>query len=338
MTSDRGRIEADVKATVLPVIADRIDDSTAAFLRGGGRAVLLGESREEYVSRRMTPERESGETQAAIRALTDAARELAGAPVLVAVDQELGGIQRLHRLVPELPSAELAHWMSAADLLAASARTAAAMKPLGVNLNLAPILDVMTGSNPWLDGRHLGDNPEAVSRIGAAFIEGMQAEGVAAAAKHFPGSRGLTTDPALDASVIPRSRPDDIDDLVPFRGAIAAGVKAVMMGPAVVPSIDPDAPASLSPAAHALLRDQLGFDGLIVSDDLDSASIIGAGTLAEAGERALSAGADLLLIAGGDTLGGFCADLTDAVLDGRVSHERVGEAAARVRALADALG
>jgi beta-N-acetylhexosaminidase len=330
---DRDRLETDIRATVLPVIADRIDEDTASFLRAGGRAVLLGETREEYVSRKMTRERQQHESAAGIRALTDEARELAGAPVIVAVDQELGGIQRLHQLVPLLPTAEQAHQMSSPDLADASARTASAMRALGVNLTLAPILDVMPASNPWLDGRHLGDDPDAIARVGAAFIEGMQAEHVAAAAKHFPGNRGLTTDPALEPSIVPRSE-DDIDDLVPFRRAIAASVDAVMIGPAVVTSIDPDAPASLSAPVHALLREGLGFDGLIISDDLDAVAIIGTGTLAEAGERALRAGADLLLIAGGEALTGFCSELTAAVLDQRIPYARVTEAATRVRALA----
>jgi beta-N-acetylhexosaminidase len=196
----------------------------------------------------------------------------------------------------------------------------------------------MDSANPWLDGRHLGGNSAETARLAAAFVQGMQDAGVIATPKHFPGHRGVVGDPAIEEAAVPAPPAGIEADLAPFLAAIATGAQAVMLGPAVIESVDPDTPASLSPSVVELLRDQLGFGGLIVTDGLDDVSVRREGTLAQAGARALSAGADLLLVGGGAGLESFCAELEGFVRSGQLDRATLARAADRVRALADSRG
>lgn len=125
----------------------------ADHLRSGGSSVLLGETRDEYVARSMSTERRSTETASWFREVAASARKSAGGTALVAVDQELGGIQRLHDLATPLPTASAAATLSTSSLLAAAAQLATECSGLGVNVVLSPIVDIVTGPNPWLDGR-----------------------------------------------------------------------------------------------------------------------------------------------------------------------------------------
>nr|WP_010397925.1 glycoside hydrolase family 3 N-terminal domain-containing protein [Paracoccus sp. TRP] len=331
-------LKADVYAVLLPAIDDLVlTDPLARFLDQGGRALLIGETRAEYVARSMSDARRSDESADKLRALTDRVTGLAG-PALVALDQEPSGIRRLHGLVPQLPDNEALHAMASEEIERVAFRMAQAARGMGVTMFLSPVVDVVTGRNPWLQGRTLGTDAVEVARIGCAFIRGVEAAGVVATAKHFPGHHDIDGDPAVDAATVSGGADALAPGMVPFRAAIAAGARAVMTGPALVPGMDATVPSSLSATTIAALWG-LGFTGLVVSDDLDAIGTLrGQRDVPTAAVEALRAGSDLLLLSAANDLEQIRARILSAVAEGSLPEERLTEAAARVRALADSMG
>jgi len=327
-------IVEDVHAVLLPAIADlELTDALKQFLDRGGRSILLGETRDEYVARRMASERSQAETRDQFMEVAEQVRHRVG-PALIAVDQEPAGIQRLHSLVPPLPHLAELQQMSDTAIETSCRATAAAARGMGVTMFLAPILDVITGRNPWLAGRTLGTNHREVARIAAAAVRGFQAGGVIAVAKHFPGHSDIDGDPAIAEATVSLSMAQLEPGLAIFRSVIAAGVGAVMLGPALVPAVDPKEPSPTSRATAQLLRERLGFRGLVVSDDLEAKATLRGRSLVDTAIASLKAGADLLLVAAGDHLDALCGAIGQAVADGRLGRERLSAAADRVRAAA----
>lgn len=282
----------------------------------------------------MSPSRRAAETRADIAGFAAEVRGHAG-PALLALDEEPVGIRRLDGLVPQLPDAEGLAALSAGEIEAAARGMAEAAAALGVGLFLAPILDVVSGRNPWLAGRTLARDPAEVSRIAAAWVRGVQGAGVAACAKHFPGHHDVTGDPAVEIAEVTGDAAALEPGFAPFREVIAAGVRAVMTGPALVPALDPALPSSLSPTTIAALRGPFGFAGLVVSDDLDAAATLrGERSVAEAAVAALAASSDLLLLSAENPLDDIAGAILAALADGRLSEDRLAEAAGRVRGLA----
>jgi len=227
----------------------------------------------------------------------------AGLPApLIAIDQEGGTVARLKAPhFSEFADARaLAADERAAELLAGYARTCAReLLAVGVNMNLAPVLDVCpAGQGLVMERRSLGEDPQRVARLGALVIGEMQGQGLAACAKHFPGLGAVTLDPHQVRPVIPRSRSElERGDLPPFRAAIGAGVAAIMTSHTVYPHLDRDNPATLSAKIlGGLLRRDLAYDGLVITDDLEMGAIEKEGSVAAAALAAFLAGADMLLI------------------------------------------
>ncbi|WP_395820149.1 glycoside hydrolase family 3 N-terminal domain-containing protein [Devosia sp.] len=330
------QLNSDIHAVFLPAFADlALSPEVEAFLRRGCVAVLPGESRAEYVGRDMSADRQATETSTDFRNFVDAAKLAAGGPLLVAVDQEMAGIQRLHRLVPPLPTAKEASALSANEIESRTRVVAAAARQLGVNMFLSPIVDLVTGRNVWLDRRTISTDGEVVGRIASAFVAGAQAERVVCTAKHFPGFFDISADPAIDETAVVSGSVQDLEaGYGPFHEVISAGVKAVMVGPAPVAALDRSNSASTSPAVIGMLRRQFAFDGVVVSDDLDSPAVMLGKTVAHRAVDALNAGCDLLLVAAGSHLPDLAGFVGDAVKAGILKAERVAEAANRVRALA----
>jgi beta-N-acetylhexosaminidase len=268
-------------------------------------------------------------------ALTGAAACAAGGPLLVAVDQELGPVARLAGLVTPLPSAAEAQAMSPLELELTGQLLGQEMLALGVNVDLAPVVDVVQGYNPVLAGRNLGGDPQVVGELGAAFLRGLQQAGVIAVPKHFPGHGRSTTDPHGEVTLIDAPLEDlKMVDFPPFAAVFAAGAEAVMVGHPIYEALDPDLPASISPAVLALLRDDFGFTGVAMTDSLTMAGVAAGRDPGRLAVQALAAGEDLLLLVNPATVEESVAAIVAAVATGDLTRARLQEAATRVQALA----
>lgn len=262
------------------------------------------------------------------------AREL---PLWVSVDQEGGRVARLKAPFTEWPPMKVLGRSGDAALATRFASALAAeLRAVGITLDYAPVLDIHTNpSNPVIGDRALAEDAETVARLGAAVIRGLQDAGVAACGKHFPGHGDTSVDSHLDLPVVEHS-PDRIRrvECVPFRAAIEAGVAFIMTAHVLVPSIDEDRPATLSPGVvRDLLREELGFDGVIVGDDLEMKAVSARMDVAEAAVQAVAAGCDGLLVCSGDVerQASVLEALVHAVEEGRVPVKRVEDALARQR-------
>ncbi len=330
-------LKQDAYAVMLPAFDSlTLSDSVMKMLESGCVSVLLGESREEYIGRGMSDARAGSETPEDFREIIDAVKSICGSAI-IAVDQEIGGIKRLHKLVSPLPDIDGAARMTDSELAAVCAETAADAHELGINLFLAPIADILTGSNPWLQGRTPGNDAAQALRIICTYIKGVQSAGVSASLKHFPGYPNITGDPAIEEAVC-KASPEELEPIMNImRAGIKAGVKTVMLGPAIVEAVDDGEPASTSVKTVNLLTHGLGFEGLIISDDLDSKSILMGRSLEQTAVDSLSAGADLLLVAAGAHLHEVADFIVESVESSMLSEERLRKAAGKVRQLAQQL-
>ncbi|MFI0354636.1 glycoside hydrolase family 3 protein [Actinomadura sp. 9N407] len=275
-----------------------------------------------------------------LAALTAGMRK-AGTP-LVTIDEEGGDVTRLGGHLTGSPYPGNAA-LGAVDDPALTRRVyrslGAELAEVGVNLNFAPSVDVNTADdNPVIGTRSFGPVPELVARHAAAAVIGTQEAGVAACAKHFPGHGATSEDSHLGVPVVDATL-DVLDrrELPPFRAAIEAGARAVMTGHLALPAITGDVPATLSHAAiTGLLRERLGYQGVIVTDALDMEGASGAIGIPEAGVRALIAGADLLCMGPREheeSLRAMLAAIGEAVRSGRLPLERLADAAERTARL-----
>ncbi|TWP36410.1 glycoside hydrolase family 3 [Leekyejoonella antrihumi] len=267
---------------------------------------------------------------------------------LIAVDEEGGIVSRLgvHGGSRHVGAAMLGRADDLELTRAVAAAIAADLRAVGIDVDLAPVVDVNSNpDNPVIGVRSFGSDPGLVARPAAAYVRGLHEQGVIACAKHFPGHGGTAVDshvglPRVDVS------PDVFEsrELVPFRAAVDAGAEMVMTAHILVPSIDPDRPATLSPAAMSLLRRDIGFDGVIATDALDMGAITGTVGLRQGCVDALLAGADLLGLGnpvlncpGGTDAEVFAEALTAIVRaagSGELPIARLEQAHARVERLA----
>lgn len=259
-------------------------------------------------------------------------------PLWIAVDQEGGRVARLKRPFTEWPPMGVLGRSGQVDLAARFARAMGAeLSAVGISIDLAPVVDVHTNlSNPVIGDRALAADPEVVARLGAAIINGLQEAGLAACAKHFPGHGDTSLDSHLALPVLDHgpARLRDVE-LVPFRAAIASGVESILTAHLLVPSLDQTLPASLSPAiVTGLLRDQLGYGGLVLTDDLEMKAVRGERSSAEAAVASLVAGCDAALLCHPDPDAQVAAieAIIRAVESGELAWGRLDCTAARHRA------
>ncbi|NLU67223.1 glycoside hydrolase family 3 protein [Streptomyces sp. HNM0574] len=283
-----------------------------------------------------------------LAALTARLREISP-DVLVAIDEEGGDVTRLEaRTGSSFPGNLALGHVDDPELTRAVAHALGRrLAECGVNLNWAPSADVNSNpDNPVIGVRSFGEDPELVARHTVAYIDGLQAAGVAACVKHFPGHGDTAVDshhslPRIDADLATLHA----RELVPFRAAVAAGSKCVMSAHIVLPALDGERPGTLSPAAlTGLLRAPeseggLGHQGLIVTDGMEMQAISATYGLERGSVLALAAGADAICVGGGladeDTVLRLRDALVRAVREGELTEERLAEAAARVRGLAE---
>ncbi|MEV7626600.1 glycoside hydrolase family 3 N-terminal domain-containing protein [Actinoplanes sp. NPDC089786] len=263
--------------------------------------------------------------------------------VIVAIDEEAGDVTRFESRLGSSRPGNLA--LGAIDdpaLTEAVARDLGRdLAHAGITLDYAPDVDVNSNpKNPIIGVRAFGADPALVARHSAAFVTGLQASGVAACAKHFPGHGDTAVDSHHAVPLIDRGRAElESVELVPFRAAVAAGVQSVMTGHLLVPAYDPDLPATLSPRIlTGLLREELGYDGLIVTDGIEMQGVSRTYGLAGATVRALAAGADAICVGGDHADEATAIALRDAIVaavrSGELPEARLRDAAGRVNRLA----
>jgi beta-N-acetylhexosaminidase len=274
---------------------------------------------------------------AGLRAL---ASDAGDQPLLIAIDQEGGSVQRLLAPATEWPGNMALGAAQSPELARRAAQaTALELRAVGVNWNLAPVVDVNNNpDNPIIGARSFGADPALVARLGAAAIEGYREGGVAACAKHFPGHGDTAQDSHLTLPTVPHdlARLDAVE-LPPFRAAIEAQVPSIMTAHITFPAIDPTPglPATLSqPVLTGLLRAEMGFEGVIIADALEMAAIADNFGIGEAAVRAIEAGADMAPVCSGtDRQLEAAVALAEAQASGRLSAQHIRASAARIDAL-----
>ncbi|MDP9861130.1 MULTISPECIES: glycoside hydrolase family 3 protein [Streptosporangium] len=263
--------------------------------------------------------------------------------VIVGVDEESGEVTRLEAAAGSTRPGNFALGVvDDTELTEELARDLGRdLAAAGVNLDFAPSADVNSNpDNPVIGLRSFGADPDLVSRHTAAWVRGLQSSGVAACAKHFPGHGDTSVDSHHGVPLVAATA-EELHEMAlrPFRAAIAEGVRTVMTGHLLVPAFDAALPATLSGRVlHDLLRVELGFDGVIVTDGIEMAAVSGPYGIGGASARAIAAGADAICV-GGEHADEHTATavrdaIVDAVIEGRLPEERLAEAAHRVCELA----
>ena len=256
-------------------------------------------------------------------------------PPWVGVDQEGGRVAPLRSPFTEWPPMTTLG-RSGDETLAERFATALAaeLTAVGITLDFAPVLDVHTNlQNPVIGDRALSERADQVARLGAVIIRTLQAHRVAACGKHFPGHGDTSADSHVELPVIDHA-PDRLHaiELVPFRAAIASGVAALMTAHVLIPALDAQHPATLARAVvHDLLRTELGYDGIVVTDDLEMSAITHQQSIETAAVGAVQAGCDVLLLGGDDhdRQGAVLETLIHAVEADPILARRVENAIAR---------
>ena len=288
---------------------DPVERMSLRELVGQMFVVSMGGTEPDYYVEKMVRERNIGgvilfghnmEGEAQTEALTGSLQGLSmrtepSIPLFVAVDQEGGEISSAPWVGPQPAAARVGARGDPRVARAVAETMGRELLRAGVNTDLAPVVD--TGYGAAIGARAFGDDPRLVAEMGAAAVEGFREAGIVSAAKHFPNHGVATSDSHVSLPVVEHDLVTLRSyDLPPFEAAIAADVPMVMVGHLVYPAIDPERPASLSPEAIAMLRERLGFEGIVVTDDLAMAGASGGGPPARAAVEAVKAGADLLVI------------------------------------------
>ena len=245
---------------------------------------------------------ETGTSQEAIEAglrdLQKAAEDGGQPPLIVATDQEGGPVKRFTTDPPLRSPYDLGRNGDAPDSRLEGQATGTFLRRVGVNTDLAPVLDVPATPDAVMAFRSFGEDADDVARLGLAFAAGLGQEHVLATAKHFPGLGRTFLNTDFSPSEVDATRQELQEDLAPFRAAIRQDIPLIMVGSAAYPALGADGPAVLERAiVQGLLRKQLGFEGVSISDDLQAGALSVSYDTAEAAERAAEAGVDLLLFA-----------------------------------------
>lgn len=256
-------------------------------------------------------------------------------PLWISVDQEGGRVARLRRPFTEWPPMVTLGRSGDERLVAGfAAALAAELRGVGINLDYTPVLDIHTNpKNPIIGDRAFGDTAGVVSRIGVAMVRALHEAGIVACGKHFPGHGDTSTDSHLELPLVEHS-PDRLNaiEFAPFKAAIAEGLGTIMTAHVLVPSLDEDLPATLSRTVVTdVLKGQLGFDGLVISDDLGMNAVAATWPLPEAMVMALAAGCDAVLLCNStlDAQVEALEAVIHAVEQGRLPLARVEEAMTR---------
>lgn len=234
-----------------------------------------------------------------IAELTNEIQSLSKTPFFVAIDQEGGKVRRLHPPFTQFGDAPTFAKANSPKLtFEAYQAMAIEMRAVGINYNLAPVVDLNTNPhNPVIGTRAFSDDPETVARIASGAIRGLQRGGVIACAKHFPGHGDTTADSHIELPIVNHSL-DRLKQMewIPFGRVIHGGVESVMTAHILNPNLDPEFPATLSPQTIAYLRNDLRFQKIVIADDLEMEAIASRYPIEEATLKTIGADVDLILI------------------------------------------
>jgi beta-N-acetylhexosaminidase len=306
--------------------------------------VSVGGTEPDYYIEKMVRERNIGgvilfghnmKSGKQVRSLTRSLQELSvrtdpPIPLFVAVDQEGGSVASAPWVAPEPAAAEVGRRKDPDEARRIAARIGRQLLRAGINTDFAPVVD--TGFGVPIGTRSYGEDPELVARMGAAAVDGFEEAGMISAAKHFPNHGPATSDSHVSLPVV-RHDAETLEsyDLPPFEAVIDGGVPMVMVGHLVYPAIDPERPASLSEDAISMLRGDLRFDGVVVTDDLAMAGATGGGSVADAAVRAVEAGADLLIVSSAPQEQADAYDaVVEAVRSGEIPKSRIRGSGERI--------
>jgi len=314
--------------------------------------VSVGGTEPDYYIEKMVRERNIGgvilfgynmESEEQVQSLTTSLQRLSmrtepAVPLFVAVDQEGGDIASAPWVAPQPAAAEVGGRGDPAEARAVSERIGTELLRAGVNTNFAPVVD--TGFGAAIGNRSFGEDPELVSRMGVASIEGFEAAGIASSAKHFPNHGPAVADSHEELPVVDHDmKTIESFDLPPFRAAVEAGAPMIMAGHLLYPAVDAQRPASLSPKWMGVLREDLGFDGVVVTDDLAMAGASGRGTPGRAAVGAVKAGADLLVVSSPAQQQADAYDAVVAAVEaGEIPEERIRTSVERLLRVKEAYG
>jgi beta-N-acetylhexosaminidase len=309
-------LEALASACIFPSFPGGVaPDWARRFLAEGGGGIVL-----------FAYNVPSAEELAALTASLRAERD----DVLLGIDEEGGDVTRLEwRTGSSYPGAAVLGALDEPETTeSVAASIAAELASVGVNWNLAPVADVNVPANPVIGSRAFGSDPELVARHVAAYVRGTQSRHVAACAKHFPGHGATEQDSHLELPTVTGAVEAGLE---PFRAAVGAGVKTIMTAHVRVPALD-DAPATLSAPVLRLLRDELGFDGVVLADALEMKAVSATVGVEASAVRALTAGVDALCV--GHDLGEDDVRRIRDALVARVPEDRLASAAGRIARVA----
>ncbi len=256
-------------------------------------------------------------------------------PLLLGVDQEGGRISRLPNEVRNLPtSLAIGTVNNPAYSYEIGTLLGKEVKAFGFNLNFAPVLDVNSNpNNPVIGDRSFGNNAEIVSRLGIETMKGMMDEDVIPVVKHFPGHGDTSVDSHLELPTVNKSLAElEKLELIPFKKAVENGADVVMAAHILLPKIDPDYPTSMSKVVLTdMLREQLGFNEVIITDDMTMGAIAENYSIDQAAVQSVKAGSDIILVAHGESnIAATIAALKAAVENGEIKEERINESVARI--------
>lgn len=275
--------------------------------------------------------------EGSLKAATRAMQRASGRAALVATDQEGGEIRSVAFAPPEPAQSELA---TPAAATGAARDGAQALHDLGVNVNLAPVADVSETPGSIVAGRAFPGDAGTVAGLVVSTIKAYERERVATTIKHFPGL-GEATENTDDVSVTIDTPRDGLEDVAlnPFEAGISGGAPLVMVSHALYPALDDDSIASQSrPVVQDLLRGEMGFEGVVVTDSIEAQAVLDRSGVAEAAERSVEAGVDLVLMTGSGSWNEVYPRLLRRARRDATFRERVAESADRVLALKRRLG
>jgi beta-N-acetylhexosaminidase len=245
----------------------------------------------------VVPINQNAQDPAAIRQLIQSVRGVMAHPLLAATNQEGGTVCFLETRVPCLAGARQAGPKGPSAVQSEMTTMSHGLKALGFDVNFAPVADVWDGSHPFMGERSYGQNPQLVAQEVTGAIAGIHAAGMYAAAKHFPGQGTANADSHLNLPLVSESAQTLRNrDWIPFRAAIAARVEFVMIAHVQAPSIDESAPTSMSPTVLQVLRSELGYQGVVISDDLQMGALSPRYPPPTAAARFLSNGGDMAIV------------------------------------------